>query len=369
MKIVLTGGHITPLIATIEALQKDATNTCVVISRKHSAEGVFAQSQESQILEQKGIATYFLTTGRLQRSLTRHTIPSLLKIPWGIIGAYNLLRLIKPDVVVSFGGYLSVPVIIAAWTLRISTVTHEQSVKAGLANRINSKFVKKVALAWESSLPFFPKAKSVVVGNPLRQAIFANEEKQTAIGQFLKTENTVPLLYVTGGNQGSHAINTTIFSLVSKLSEQYKILHQTGNLVSQDVEYSQQLSWKNNRYMAVPFVTDDDIGPVLHKASLVISRAGANTVTELAALGKVAIFIPLPFAQQQEQLANAQLLEKAGSSVIIDQANLTPDLIAQKLQEIQKNSQLFAQHAEAAKLLVKPEAAVQLAQLITSLGN
>src|SRR5581483_10417958 len=194
MKIVIIGGHPSPAIAIIEELKG---NEVIYLGRKYTFEGEKALSLEYQNITSIGIPFYPIVTGRLQRRFTKHTVPSLLKFPIGLIQSFFILLFKRPDVVVGFGGYIELPVILSAWILRIPILIHEQTLGAGLANRIASKFVKKICISWESSRRFFPKEKVVLTGNPIRQR-FLNIQKPT---------QKEKIIYITGGSAGAHTNN------------------------------------------------------------------------------------------------------------------------------------------------------------------
>ena len=189
MKIVIVGGHLSPALAVIEKLKGEDVS---YIGRKHVFEGDKALSLEYQEIEKLRLPFYVLLTGRLQRRFTKHTIPSLAKIPFGFFQSLAILRKIKPDVVLGFGSYLFLPVAAASKLLGIPVVMHEQTLEAGFSNKLISKFAKKVCISWKSSDSFFPKDKVILTGNPLREDIIN-------IKKIKKTENKIPLIYITGG--------------------------------------------------------------------------------------------------------------------------------------------------------------------------
>ncbi len=250
----------------------------------------------------------------------------------GIFQSFFLIYKIKPDIVVSFGAYVSVPVIIAAKILSIKSIIHEQTLTNSLTTRFCAHFVDKIALSFNHppQIRELPKKKIVVTGNLLRQEIFNNISSNK---QFLKfASSNKPLVYITGGNQGSSTINQYIKKLLPKL-KQYNLVHQTGAL-----EYSQFQPLKNSNYFPVEFVNSEDIGWILHHANVVISRAGANTCQELSALQKKSILIPFPYAQQNEQFLNAQWLQQQlpQSTIIINQFSLIPSKILNSIQTLLK---------------------------------
>ncbi|MEK7451076.1 MAG: glycosyltransferase, partial [Patescibacteria group bacterium] len=164
MRVIIIGGHLSPALSIIEKLPK--TDKVLFIGRKYVFEGDQALSLEYKTIQSLKIPFVNLITGRLQRKFTKHTIPSLLKLPYGFMRSILALIKFQPDVVLSFGGYLSFPVVLSAFLLRIPIVIHEQTLEAGLANKILSVFAKKICISWETSRKFFPKGKIVLTGNP-----------------------------------------------------------------------------------------------------------------------------------------------------------------------------------------------------------
>ena len=153
MKVAIVGGHLSPALAVAEKLKDQEV---FYIGRKYTFEGDMGISLESQEMEKLNVPFFDLKTARLQRKFTKHTLPSLLKFPAGFIQAYKILIKIKPDVVLGFGGYLFLPVALAAKLLKIPVVVHEQTLEAGFTNKFVSKFAKKICLSWESSKKYFP---------------------------------------------------------------------------------------------------------------------------------------------------------------------------------------------------------------------
>lgn len=237
---------------------------------------------------------------------------------------YHLFK-IKPNIVVSFGGYVSVPTVIASWLLSVPSITHEQTLTISLATKINSFFVNKVALSFAETknIGQLPVGKINVTGNILRREIFQNKTLffQHLLPSHLKQ---FPLIYVTGGSQGAQFINRLITKSLPKLKN-YTIIHQTGITNLSEVK-SATAHISHPRYLPVDYVNLSDIGWVLNHSSIVISRAGANTCQELATLGLKSILIPYPHAQQNEQLLNAQWLftQLPQSTIILAQSKTTP---------------------------------------------
>jgi len=222
-RIIITGAHLTPALAIISELKERGNWQIYYLGRKYTLEGDKTPSAESQVLPQVGIKFIPIPAGRLQRKFTRWTIPSLIRIPLGVIHSFWHLLKIRPDLVCSFGGYVSVPIVFAAWLLGIPSLTHEQTVVVGLANKINALFANKVAISFSDSAQFFPKKKVILTGNPLRQEIFKIGKPLFSLPKNRKT------IYITGGSQGASVINQAVLEALPELIKNYNIIHQCGN--------------------------------------------------------------------------------------------------------------------------------------------
>src|SRR3989344_2040048 len=322
MKIVIVGGHLSPALAVIDALPKDAE--ILVIGRKYTFEGDRVESLEYKTIKALNITYKDITSGRLQRRWTRHTIPSLFKIPYGFIHSIFILKNFKPDVVLSFGGYLSLPIDLSAFILGIPVVIHEQTLEAGLANKIVSHFASKICISWDSSRKFFPRHKTVITGNPIRKFRIPSNSAFRKISEFrVENKDNLPIIYITGGSSGSHYINTLVEGCIKELLEKFIVIHQTGDAQEyKDHERLNNLRGSisfelQERYFLMKFVLPQEVGPILEKADLVIGRSGMNTVTELIYFGKPSLLIPLPYSQNNEQLKNAKFLKDRGLAEIL----------------------------------------------------
>lgn len=343
-RIAICGVHLTPALALIEELEKRKDARIIFFGRKYATEGAKNYSVEYRIIQKKKNITFALiTTGRLQRKFTKYTIPSFFKIPIGFIQSFAYLVKYRPGLIVSFGGYLSLPVVFSGWLLGIDSIVHEQSLVPGLANKINSLFAQKIFLAWPATLQYFSKEKSQVVGNLTRLSIFNKKTANRKIQKFLAKVGR--LIYITGGNQGSHFLNRQITNLLPKL-EKYLIFHQVGTVNFQgDLDKAKKIERDN--YFAVDYLKPNEIGAVLNRADLVIARSGANTVWDLAVLAKVAILIPLPISASREQDANAKILKEAGSVVVISQNQCGPESLLNLINKVFRNRDKFEQRAGA----------------------
>lgn len=366
-KIVITGGHLTPALAVIDELIKQGGWEIFFIGRKYATEREKTPSVESQIIPERGIWFAPIDAGRSPRHFNRYALLSFLKIPFGFFQAfYHLLRF-RPRAILSFGGYVSVPVVFAGWLLRVPVLTHEQTTVQGLATKINSLFAKRIAVSWRKTLKQFPKRKVVFTGNPIRKEIFKVNEKMWRV---LKFPKRLPLVFVTGGNQGSHLINLAVESASPRLLEIGNVFHQCGHLRALgDFERLQKARERlpeklKKRYHVRKYLTGEEMGTLFNKADLVVCRAGANTLTEIAALGKPVLFIPLPWPYQDEQTKNAQILIEAGIAEILPQKDLSGKKLCQRIGILIQNKKRYEKNAPAAKKLVRLDAAKKIVREI-----
>ncbi len=348
MKVLVTGTHFTPAVAVIEQFGKYHEVELIYVGRKTVMEGENITSLESKILPKMRVKFIALITGRLQRAFTIYSIPSLFKIPLGLIQSFFIILTEKPDVVLSFGGYVAVPVVIIAWLFSIPIIIHEQTLVAGLANSISSFFADKIAISFAGV--HFNNKPTVLTGNPLRNEILKVNNKTLH-------KEKLPLILVTGGNQGSHIINVAVESCLKELLKIACVIHQTGDSRYKDFERLTYL--QNDRYIVKKFI--DDMGKVLSMVDVVISRSGINILTELAYFGKPALVIPIPYLFADEQNKNAQFFKKLGLVKILPQSQLSAKILLANVKLILNDLNHFKKEAKCAKAVVIPDAAKRLA--------
>jgi UDP-N-acetylglucosamine--N-acetylmuramyl-(pentapeptide) pyrophosphoryl-undecaprenol N-acetylglucosamine transferase len=366
MRIIITGGHFSPAYAVIQKIEKD--NNILVIGRKHAFEGDKNETYEYRLCIDKGIPFKDLNAGRLQRKFTRYTLFSAAKFPGGIVGALKILHAFKPDVVVTFGGYIGLAVALAASVLRIPVILHEQTLRAGLSSKIIGKFASAVLISFESSRKYFKNEKVILTGNPIREEFF----KRTDIKDF---KSSLPLIYVTGGSTGAHAINEVFFELIPQLVKEYTIVHQTGkNTQFEDSKKAYELKTELPRdvqknYIPRPFFLPEEVSFLFQNAALVVSRSGINTVTELMALGTPGLLIPLPFGQLNEQKENAQLFEKTGGGKYLEQNEMTPERLLATLHAMINEGKGYKKNAGFVNEYIHIDAADKISKIIYRYGG
>lgn len=365
--IVICGGHLSPALAVIEKLRNNKNYKIYYFGRKYALEGDQSFSLEYQTIKKLKIQFESINTGRLQRTFTWHTLPSLFKIPPGLIQSFFILAKIKPVVVVSFGGYVAFPVSFCAWLLRIPIVTHEQTHSLGLTNRLISSLADVLYLSFKDTKGIPKKVKTVVTGNPIRESLLnLPNENFVDFG-----DKKLPLLYITGGNLGSRIINETVGKILPNLASSFRILHQCGNADSK-LDFQTLTKLKNllpvrfrQNYQIITQIDPSLIGTIYKNASLLVGRAGANTVNEILAFGLPSILIPLPWAGQTEQKENAELVESVGLGKVIKQNELTPKVLLNTITTMMTNIKFYRKKkAEAKKLVSLNSAEKIIAQVV-----
>jgi UDP-N-acetylglucosamine--N-acetylmuramyl-(pentapeptide) pyrophosphoryl-undecaprenol N-acetylglucosamine transferase len=353
-----TGGHVFPAIALAHALKISGSSeevSCSLVTDKR-ASGYISHIPPDQCYQI--IAATPNKSGLVQKGL------AVLTLLRGLYQALRLLRALKPDVVVGFGGYPTVSPLLAAWLLKIPCIAHEQNAVIGRANRFLAPRMSYLATGCKNvrGISADVRRKTVYVGNPVREQVL-----QVADTPYPPYDNTSLLrILVMGGSQGARIMSDIVPVAVQMMPEHLRIrLHITQQARAEDVARVQEtyallgVSAEIN-----PFF--QDLPQRMANSHLVIARAGASTVTELMIMGRPSLLVPLPSALDQDQAANAQLLEEVGGAVKIMQPDFTPERLANELiLRLSEPDRLF-EAAFAAKTLAKPDAASALAQLVLS---
>lgn len=334
--IVITGGHQTPALAVIEELQKIHPLWRIVwVGRTYAFEKDRVVSPEYTLLQSLKIPFEELTTGRLDRSSGIMGIRSIMKLFRGIINAIRILKKVQPDCVLSFGGYIALPVAIASFILHIPVLTHEQTHAVGLANRLIARISKKILVSYPETLALVPKTKGILTGLPLRSGVFSKPMSPS----FIVPKETLPILYITGGSTGAQTLNDRIFPAIPQLVQTMTVIHQTGDLsFAKANETKRHLGPLAGRYILSPFFTVRDIAWIYQHATLVLGRSGANTVAELAAYKKRAVFVPLPWSGGDEQYDNARYFQKTGKAVILKQEDVNTQSLSHAINTMLQRS-------------------------------
>lgn len=369
IKIVITGGHPSPALAVIDKIKRIKPEwELFFIGVKHPLSNDRAVSYEYKEITIRQIPFYNIKAGKISRLSDISRMISFLKLPLGFFQSFSYLLKIRPCLILSFGGYIGAAVASAAFLLGIPVITHEQTPVLGAANRFISVFAKKVLLSWPETTNKPKNAKIIYTGLPLRESLNSNQKPEFA----REIKEDLPLLYITGGSQGSHFINQLVSAGLKEILSEFYLIHQTG----ESTTYNDLASLKavllklpknlQKRYFLKAHIASRDIGWILKTAKIVVSRAGINTIAELLYLKKLSIIIPLPDSADNEQMVNALILQKAGLGRILEQKNADSYLLIKMLKKMIediKNNRLNFDQIEGQNLQ-NPEATLEIIQVI-----
>ncbi|MBI2482335.1 MAG: UDP-N-acetylglucosamine--N-acetylmuramyl-(pentapeptide) pyrophosphoryl-undecaprenol N-acetylglucosamine transferase [Candidatus Vogelbacteria bacterium] len=370
MKIVLTGGgtggHFYPLIAVSQALYRLADQQKLVdVAIWYLA----PEPYNPRALFEEHITFIPISAGKMRRYFSIHNFIDVFKTLFGMIQALWQLFFIFPDVVLSKGGYASVPTVWAARILGIPIVIHESDSKPGRANLWAGRFATKIAVSYAEAASYFPAGKVAITGNPIRAEII--NPITNGAHEYLKLEPNLPIILVIGGSQGATRINDAFLDLAPELIKSYQIIHQVGktNLseVNKRISYLLADSPDRERYRVFDYLNETALRMTAGVTDLVVSRSG-SAVFEFAVWGVPAILVPIPESISHDQRSNAFMYARTGAAAVIEENNLTKSVLSSEINRIISNRELRAKMSEAAKAFAKPEAAATIAQALIDLA-
>lgn len=333
-----TGGHIFPGLAIAETW----------MSHQHDVVWVGSNLGKEKIyVPEANIALEMIPALPMKGKGLIQKLKTALNIPKAIFQSIKLIKKHKPDVILGVGGYASFAMVLAGYLKSVPTAIAEQNAFAGLSNRILSRFVKIVFLSFEDDLKQFPKNKTQVVGNAIRSQIQHTPYPKS---------NRPFCIFVTGGSLGAVALNKNFCEALDKIKHRWsdiKVIHQTG-----DVDFQERASFYKNRptLQSECYNFIKDIKSEYQKAHLILCRAGASTATEIALIGRPALFIPYPYATDDHQTQNALYYTHRHAGFILSQKDLNPDDLAQKIEHWMDNPEELAQTAQKIHMLAKKDA-------------
>lgn len=327
MRIILTGGgtmgSVTPLLAVAEELKK----------REASAEFLWLGTKsgpEKKVVESFGIKFRSVPAGKLRRYFSGWNFLMPFLLAAGFFKSLWLIFKFKPQMILSAGGFVAVPVIWAGWILRVTSLVHQEDLRPGLANKLTARFAKIITVTFSDSLKYFPRA--IVTGNPVRQEIFSGSIDRAA--ENFNLEKDLPTIFILGGGTGATSLNKIVVAAARELVKFCQVIHMTGGRVDESLRAGiENIKRETARYHSVEFL-GKDLPDVFTVADLMISRAGMATLTELAVLGKPTVLIPISGSHQED---NAYYFKKQNAVVLWDERNLTPENFSAAVRELLNN--------------------------------
>ena len=327
-KIVLTGGgtagHVTPNIALLPLFKQLGYEVTYI----GSYEGM-----EKKLITDYDIPYYGIATGKFRRYFDLKNFTDPFRVIKGFTEARRILKQIQPDIVFSKGGFVAVPVVRAAASLKIPCVIHESDMTPGLANKLCIPVAKKVCCNFPETMQRIPAEKALLTGSPIRAELLQGDRQ--AGMKLCRFDDSKPVLMVIGGSLGAAAINQAVREALPRLLQDFQIVHICGN------DKIDNLLLNKPGYVQFEYLKGE-LKDVFAMADIVVSRAGANAICELVALKKPNLLIPLSAGSSRgDQILNARSFESQGYSMVIDEDYLSPDLLVEKVQELYSNRQSY----------------------------
>lgn len=330
-----SGGHIMPLEAVVEELRSEKTDILYIGS------GLFL---EKEMAKRQNIGYKSILTGKLRRYSSWLNLIDPFKIIIGFVQSIYIILTFRPNVIFAKGGYVTLPTVIAGWILSTPIIIHESDAIMGLANRIEARLARRVCVGFPlDNYINLPLSKLIYTGNPVRQ------EFLKVAGYQLKA-NKLKTILITGGSQGARFINNTVAAIMERLTQRYHIIHISGE---NDYGWLKQNNWQN--YKLYNF--SNEMPKLMQSANLVISRASANTMAEIAMLGKPTILIPIANSANNHQMANARILEKQNAALVLSENQLSPESLLNIIDSLFSDEKLLQSMSRQIKEFTNIDAA------------
>lgn len=350
-----SGGHVYPLIAVAEKLEKTEPNMKIFY--------IGPYSPVVQEFKKRGYGIYSIASAKMRRYFSVENLLDIPKFIFSIFEALLKVFLIMPDVVFSKGGPGSLPVVFAAKFYFIPVVIHESDTVPGFTSRFAAKTAKRIGVSFEETVESFPSGKVFNSGNPVREEIFKNTPEKVTAKTYWGFETEKPLIFIVGGSQGAEAFNEFVANNFNVLIDKVQILHQVGKGNTEKIKKEIKMiterfsEEEGRRYKLVESLDAQEMKNAFAAADVVVSRAGSGLIFELAALGKPSIMVPLENSANDHQRKNAYAYESGGATIVLEQPNFKVHLFLDILFDLLSNPEKMQAMSEAAKRFARPEAA------------
>ncbi len=362
-----TGGHFYPIVAVAEKLNEMAVEQKILDMELFY---ISDTPYDQRALDDNHIQFTKLETGKQRVYFSIQNFFDVFKTFFATIRAIFMLYRIFPDVVFSKGGYPAVPVTIAARVLNIPLIIHESDSVPGRANKMAGKWASKIAISFKEAIEHFPADKTAFVGHIVRKEV-RTPLKEGAF-EYLKLRSAFPVVFILGGSQGAKFINNTVLDALPELVTRYQVIHQTGVKNFEEVKTISDLVLKESEqkqnYYPYPYLNKLAIRMCAGVAGLVVSRAGANSISEIASWGIPSIIVPITKTNGDHQRNNAFNYARTGACLVIEESNLKPHVLIEEIDRLFANSEIMKSMSEATKEFVFPDAEDKVAQEIINIG-
>lgn len=361
-----TGGHFFPIIAVIRELKRIAEDEQIL-----DLELFYMGPEEPwvNILHQEEVVFIKVKTGKMRTYSSIDNFFDIFRTGLAVLKAIWNMYIIYPDVLFSKGGYGALPAVMAAIVFRIPMIIHESDAAPGKVNRFAARFATRIGIAFTSAEKYFPPGKTALVGIPVRKRILGGNRQQARESTGIFSNR--PVIGFMGASQGSERLNEAVLGVLKELTDEYEILHQTGAKHFEGVkgEASVILEYGHKeRYHPFGFMDELQIRDFYVASDMIVSRAGASSVYEIAAWGKPSLLIPLSYAAQHHQLRNAYEYAAVGACQILEEGNLSPHILLSEIKKIIDNPERMKQMSEAAQRFSRIDADEIIAREILKIG-
>ncbi len=368
MKIVftggITGGHFYPIIAIAEAIHDLVREEYIVAPKLYY---IAPTPFDSKALFENNITFLKNTAGKIRRYPSIRNFTDLFFTAIGFVWSFFQLLVLYPDVVISKGGYASVPTVLAARVLAIPIIIHESDAKPGRANLLASHFATRIAVSFQSAITYFPKkvqSRVAVTGTPVRKALRMPPPKDSAT--LLGIDSSIPTVFIMGGSTGSKRINEIVLAALPDLVKIANVIHQTGAKNIEGVKAVSNIALEESphvaRYKPFSYLSAQALLQTASVSCLIVSRAGAGTIAEIATWKLPAILIPIPEEISHDQRKNAYAFAQTGAAEVIEEANLTPHILVSEIQQIISNPDKAQKMGDAGASFSQPQAGEMIAK-------
>jgi len=364
-----TGGHIYPALAVAGTLRDSYGAELLYLGDENGL--------ETRIVPAAGIPFATISAGKLRRYFSLRTFTDLGRIPVGMAQAMRLARDFKPDAAFTSGGYVSVPAGIAARRAGAPLLMHQQDVPPNLANRLLTPFATRISVSFADSLRYFPKNRTALMGNPVREEVLALADADSAqMKAQLGLDPALPVVLVTGGSQGARHLNQVVAAALPNLLPHCQVLHISGELTydatraqaDETMDAASVAPEAHAHYALYPYLKDE-MPAALAASDVVFCRSGAATLAELAIVGRASVLVPLPPGfTGSPQAVNAAMFQRAGAAEVTLDRDLTPERACELLLPLLADAEQRQRMGHAARALAHPDATAALAAAVAALG-
>ncbi|MES2416129.1 MAG: undecaprenyldiphospho-muramoylpentapeptide beta-N-acetylglucosaminyltransferase [Patescibacteria group bacterium] len=371
MKIVFTGGgtggHFYPIIAVTQKVNHIIDKENILQAKLY----YFSDSPyDKEVVFENGLIYEQVNAGKLRIYFSIKNFFDMFKTLTGVLSAMFKIYSIYPDVIFGKGGYASFPTLLAGRILRIPVVIHESDSAPGRVNKWAGKFARKIAISFPEASEYFPKDKTAWTGQPIRAEISNLISKQEGL-TYWKLESNLPVIAIIGGSQGAELINNVIIDALPKLLENFQVIHQTGVRNYKTVQKRADVVLTDNpnksRYQAVDYLNNIQMKSLASCASIIISRAGSG-LFEIACWGVPSILIPFTNSNEDHAKKNAFNYARAGACSVIEEMNMTSNILIAEIERIVNDPATYARMAENAKNFGKKDASLKIAQVLVDIA-